>query len=203
VVDEKLDYMRFFLIVFLLTGFLLRTSSQGPNQIKISELVAINEMSDFKALSAIVHRLSYVVVDSFTTIDQSLIYNARNLGNGRSILGCNITADKTISLLSFQTSDPLLFNEFKKQLAGLDFQANDKTNLGIPGYVEIKEFRKDKNVITLLVSNGTDDQLEYGFRFLRLDQLKPGTSPPPSQPPYFEKPILLLFQIRSGHDTYC
>lgn len=78
------------------------------------------------------------------------------------------------SLLSFQTSDIVLFNELKKQLTGLDLKAIDKTNSGIPGYVEIKEFRKDKNVITLLASKGKDDQLEYGFRFLRLVQLTHG-----------------------------
>lgn len=56
--------MKALLIMSILVGSFTGTSSQENRSIKISELVAISETSDFKALSDMVHRLAYVVVDS-------------------------------------------------------------------------------------------------------------------------------------------
>jgi hypothetical protein len=156
--------MRSFLIISILTGFLTIANSQVNKTISIPELIAIHEKSDFAGLVDIVHRHSYVVVDSSKSEDGALIYITRN---GDNVLACNILPNKIMNLLGYYVLDSILSNELKKQIADLGYTTKGKSKFEVPGYIETQEFNKAKNLVAFGIKKLKNGKLEYGFEILR------------------------------------
>lgn len=160
--------MRFLVFPFMLLILASDTYAQSRSSVNVSELIEIINKSDFKKMTDLVHKLSYVVIDSTKLDNGSLSYITREAKLMGNMLGCNVKKDKRIALLNFHTYDSLLSGNIKKQLIDFGFKTKGKNKFNIEGYSETQDYVKEKIEVGFGIKRRNDKWIEYDFNFLKL-----------------------------------